>query len=155
MILDFRCTMLYNTPMIPFAFHLEPGVPVYEQIIYAVKRAIVSGQLRAGDRFPSVRTLSRELKINPNTAQKAVSKLVQEKILEMHPGIGSVVAAGGDADRERREQLLGKDLERIVVEARQLGVTRQELNRAVKEHWESFGSGKQKRGKGKVGKGDE
>jgi GntR family transcriptional regulator len=56
--------------MLPFSIDLRPGLPVAEQILFAVKKAVVGGQLRPGDRFPSVRVLSQELKINPNTAHR-------------------------------------------------------------------------------------
>ena len=49
-------------------------------------------QLRQGDPFPSVRALSKALKINPNTAHKVVQHLIQERWLEVRPGIGTVVA---------------------------------------------------------------
>ena len=58
--------------MLPFSITLRSGVPIYEQVIYAVTRAVVLGQLRTGDAFPSVRALSQDLKINPNTAHKIV-----------------------------------------------------------------------------------
>ena len=51
--------------MLPFHVNLKTGSPVSEQIVYAVKKAIISGLMRAGDKFPSVRTLSQELRINP------------------------------------------------------------------------------------------
>ena len=63
--------------MLPFSIALRPGEPVVDQVVYAVTRAVVSGQLRAGDRFPSVRALSQELKVNPNTAQRIVALLVE------------------------------------------------------------------------------
>ena len=52
-----------------------------------------AGQLQAGDRFPPVRVLSQELKINPNTAQKVLTTLVERGLVEVHPGIGTTVAA--------------------------------------------------------------
>jgi DNA-binding transcriptional MocR family regulator len=58
--------------VIPFRVHFRPGVSLYEQVVYAAKKAVISGQLRPGDPFPCVRTLSKELKINPNTAHKVV-----------------------------------------------------------------------------------
>ena len=61
--------------MIPFRVAFEPGIALYEQVVYAAKKAVVSGQLRAGDPFPSVRELSKTLKINPNTAHKVVTHL--------------------------------------------------------------------------------
>jgi len=55
----------------PFPITIQPGLPISDQIVYAAKRAILFGQMRAGDAFPSVRALSKELRINPNTAHKA------------------------------------------------------------------------------------
>ena len=49
--------------------------PVYEQIIRQMERFILSGMLAPGDQLPSVRSLSLELSINPNTIQKAYSEL--------------------------------------------------------------------------------
>ena len=65
--------------MLPFSIELKPGFPVAEQIVFAVRKAVVVGQLRPGDRFPSVRVLSQELRVNPNTAQlREHAALVQE-----------------------------------------------------------------------------
>src|SRR5437762_8086735 len=53
------CPMCYSTRMIPFRVDLRPGGPIYEQIVYAATKAVISGQLRPGDAFPSVRSLSK------------------------------------------------------------------------------------------------
>src|SRR5258708_10580727 len=68
--------MCYSTVVIPFRVHFRPGVSLYEQVVYAAKKAMVSGQMRPGGPFPSVRILSKELKINPKTAHKVVMHLV-------------------------------------------------------------------------------
>src|SRR5688572_33386631 len=78
--------------MLPFSISLRPGTPIHEQVVYAVRRAVVTGQLRAGDPFPSVRALSLALKINPNTAHKIVGTLTDEGLLTVRPGIGTIVA---------------------------------------------------------------
>jgi len=78
--------------MIPFHVEFRPGATIYEQVVYAAKKAMMAGQLRPGDAFPSVRTLSRELKINPNTAHKVITHLVQSGLLEIRPGAGTLVA---------------------------------------------------------------
>jgi GntR family transcriptional regulator len=72
--------------VIPFRLIFEPGVALYEQVVYAAKKAIVSGQMTPGEPFPSVRTLSKALKINPNTAHKVILQLVREGLLEVRPG---------------------------------------------------------------------
>ena len=87
--------------MLPFTVTLRPGEPIFDQVVYAVTRAAVTGQLRAGDTFPSVRALSLALKINPNTAHKIVAALTSDGLLEVRPGIGTVVTADEVAAAER------------------------------------------------------
>lgn len=97
---------------------------------------MIAGQLRPGDPFPSVRTLSRELKINPNTAHKVVTHLIGEGLLETRPGIGTVVARPPNSSREERTQLLGREIEELVVEAKRLGIQRDEAIQALSAHWD-------------------
>ncbi len=121
--------------MLPFSIALRPGTPIHEQVVYAVRRAVVTGQMRAGDPFPSVRALSQALKINPNTAHKIVGTLTDEGLLAVRPGIGTVVAesrAGGSA---ARRDVLEQDAERLVVEARRAGVPLKDLISAIRRHW--------------------
>src|SRR6516165_740988 len=99
--------MCNSTAVIPFRVHFRPGVSLYEQVVYAAKKAMISGQMRPGDSFPSVRNLSKELKINANTAHKVVANLVAEGLLETRPGIGTVVAKLPESTRTERTQLLG------------------------------------------------
>jgi GntR family transcriptional regulator len=122
--------------MIPFRITFRAGVSLFEQIVYAATRAMVSGQLRPGDPFPSVRALSKELKINPNTAHKIVAHLVSEGLLETRPGIGTVVAVLPDSNRKERTQLLGHEIEELVVEAKRFGIELAEILAAISAHWQ-------------------
>ena len=101
--------------MIPFYVELRPGGTIYEQVVFAATKAMISGQLRPGDTFPSVRTLTTELKINPNTAHKVVTALSAAGLLETQPGIGTAVAPPPEARKSERAQLLGPDIEQLVV----------------------------------------
>ena len=121
--------------MLPFSISLKSGVPIYQQIIYAVTRAVVTGQLRAGDPFPSVRTLSQELKINPNTAHKIIASLVEDGLLEVRPGIGTVVGEGRQGTAAARRLLLERDAERLVVDASRAGLSLQDVLAAIRRHW--------------------
>ncbi len=125
--------------MVPFAIELKPGLPIAEQVIFAVKKAVVTGQLQPGAGFPSVRLLSQELQINPNTAHRIVAALVAEGVLVTTPAVGSFVAARAIGGRRERTELLGPDLEHLVVEARQLGVTLEELEAGLARHWKKLG----------------
>jgi len=124
--------------MLPFTIELRAGLPLTEQIVYAAKKAVVTGQLRPGDAFPSVRQLSQELRINPNTAHKVIAALVQEGVLVTTPAIGSVVAPPVEGNRRDRAAVLGAELERTVVEAKRLGLTLEEVRDGLAAHWDKL-----------------
>ena len=126
--------------MIPFRLTFRPGLPLSEQVVYAATRAIVAGQLAPGDPFPSVRALSRELKINPNTAHKVVMALTAEGFLAVKPGVGTVVAQPPAGSAVDRTSLLKGDVERLVVEANRLGLTEELVVSAVRKHWRKLTS---------------
>lgn len=125
--------------MLPFSIELKPGLPITEQVIFAVKKAVVAGQLKPGQAFPSVRVVSQELQINPNTAHKIVAALVAQGVLVTTPAVGSVVAEHAAGDRAERAELLGADLERVVVEAKKLGLTLDEVTAGLAAHWRKLG----------------
>lgn len=122
--------------MLPFSVSLRPGLPIFEQVVHAASRAIASGQLRPGDAFPSVRALSQSLRINPNTAHRIVASLVEDGVLEVRPGMGTVVASrpgAGAASTWRRR--LDADVERVVITARMAGMSLQEVVGALRRCW--------------------
>lgn len=125
--------------MLPFSVELKPGLPVAEQILFAVKKAVVTGQMRPGDKFPSVRVLSQELRVNPNTAHKVVAALVTEGVLVTTPAVGSIVAPREPGGRKERAELLGADLERLVVEAKKLGLALDDVQAGLAAHWKKLG----------------
>ena len=125
--------------MLPFSIELKPGSPVAEQIMFAVRKAVVAGQLQPGDRFPSVRLLSQELRVNPNTAHKVVAALVNEGVLVTTPAVGSVVAERVAGGRKERTELLGAEVEWLVVEAKRLGLGLDDVQDAVAAHWRRLG----------------
>src|SRR3954463_5933462 len=126
--------------MLPFLITLRPGESPFRQIVYAATKAVLSGELAAGAPFPSVREMSQALKINPNTVQKATAELVRLGLIEVRPGIGTVVANGRKASAVERRALLSSEVEQLVVEAKRLGLTQQDVTHAVAARWaELFG----------------
>ena len=118
--------------MLPFTVSLHAGESILDQVVYAVTRAVVTGQLRDGDAFPSVRTLSQELKINPNTAHKIVAALIDDGLLVARQGIGTVVTASAPTGAG---VALDADVERVVIEARRAGMTLQQVIALVRDLW--------------------
>ncbi len=124
-----------DAPALPFRVELGSGVAVHDQLVFAVQKAVLSGQLRAGDAFPSVRALSQSLRINPNTAHRVVQTLVGRGLLAVRPGIGTIVGEGAMASRAQRQALLDVDAERLVVEALRLGLSLEDVTTALERHW--------------------
>lgn len=118
-----------------FPIEFKAGVPVYEQVLYAARKAIISGDLKPGDPFPSVRTLSAEYGINPNTVQKAITVLKAEGLVETVPGVGNRIAERPEFKAGERTRMLASDVESLVIRARQLHLTEAELVAAIHTHW--------------------
>jgi GntR family transcriptional regulator len=119
----------------PLRFTLRPGQSIFEQVVFAAQKAFLSGEYQRGQTFPSVRALAAELKIHPNTAHKVVQHLIQERWLEVHPGIGTVVAEPPKARAGDRQRLLQQEVEQLVVEAKRVGVRLQEVVQAISNEW--------------------
>ena len=125
--------------MLPFTVEIKPGLPIAEQVIHAVKKAVLTGQLAAGDRFVSVRQLSQALRINPNTAHKIIGALQAEGVLISTPAVGTIVATSPVGTRAAKAALLGPNLERLLVEAKRLGLDLDDVEAAVRKHWQILG----------------
>lgn len=119
-------------------FTLRPGQSIFDQMVFAAKKAFVSGEFQPGQAFPSVRTLAAELKVHPNTALKVVQHLIQEGFLESRPGIGTVVAELPEARAGDRKRLLQQEIEQLVVEAKRVGVSLKQVTDAIESQWEQL-----------------
>ena len=119
----------------PFRLQLKPGEPIVDQVVFAAKKAFISGEFDAGQTFPSVRALASALKIHPNTAHKAVQHLIQERWLEVHHGVGTVVAKRPEPRRGDRKKVLQEQVEQLVVEAMRVELDLQGLLDAIEDQW--------------------
>ena len=121
--------------MVPFKVKFNPGQSIFDQVCFAAVKAILAGELKAGEPFPSVRTLALDLKIHPNTAHKVVQHLIQERWLMAQPGVGTVVAAPPKARAGDRKRLLEDEVEKLVVEAMRVGAGLDKVQQAVEDTW--------------------
>ena len=103
-------------------------VPIYEQIIEQVKALILKGELKENDPLPSVRSLSKELKISALTVKKAYDRLEEEGCIVTVHGKGSFVAAANpNLLLEERRKDVEADLEKAVQKGLQYGMSDQEI----------------------------
>ena len=130
--------MRHVTHVIPFQLVARPGEPIADQVVFAAKKAIFSGKLRPGDPFPSVRALGRAMKIHANTSQKVISQLASEGLLDVLPGIGTVVSQRAEQPpgaRNGHARLLAREAEQLAVQAMQIGVSLDELQSVIGDCW--------------------
>lgn len=95
------------------------SIPLYEQIKNAIKENILKNKVKEGEQLPSVRTLSKDLKVSILTVKKAYDELEEEGFVESRQGLGTFVA-GKDSEVKREE--MQKELENHLIEAIKLSV---------------------------------
>ena len=120
--------------MLPFRFHLLDGVPVSDQLVKAVQRAVLTGEMAAGEKFPSVRVLAQELKISPTTAHKAVLELRDGGFLATRPGAGMVVVKPVGSSRGQLLDQLNPACRDLIRQASLLGLTSEEILKALRRN---------------------
>lgn len=114
-------------------------VPIYEQIMEQIKVAIVSGELVEDTILPSVRALSKELKISALTVKKAYDNLEQEGFTVTVHGKGTFVATvNPELQQEERRKELEMDLEQVVSKGIRCGLSREEIRSLFEIIMEGF-----------------
>ena len=130
------------------AFHVNTAsrVPIYQQLAQQIREAIARGELEPAVGLPSVRQLSRDLVINPNTVARAYTELEREGLVVSRPGLGIFVAAPRtDLTRAARDRRLTEQIDRWLTEAVHLGYSAAEVlalvTRRVREfRWQAEGA---------------
>lgn len=103
-------------------------VPIYEQIVDQIKMLIRNGELKGNDNLPSVRTLSKELKISALTVKKAYDNLESEGFTVTVHGKGTYVAATNtELLLEEQKKELEADLEQAIQKGRRCGISDEDI----------------------------
>jgi GntR family transcriptional regulator len=103
---------------------LKSGVPIYRQIIDQVKSAIATGTLGPGDRLPTVRQLSVDLSVNPNTVSRAYNELELTGLVETQMGSGTFIGSKRvERDEVERRRILDQISQEFLSRASSHGFT--------------------------------
>ena len=113
--------------------------PIYRQLMEQIREAVARGRLQDGERLPSVRQLSKELVVNPNTIARAYTELEREGVLNTRQGLGVFVAKPqASLKTEVRRRRLADIIDRLLTEAIHLGVSADELQNLISERMRQF-----------------
>lgn len=103
-------------------------VPIYEQIIDQIKTMIRKQELKQNDQLPSVRALSKKLKISALTVKKAYDELEREGFTVTIHGKGSyVTAANTELMMEEQKKEVDQDLEQAILKGRRFGISDEDI----------------------------
>lgn len=113
-------------------------MPIYEQVVNQLEYFVLNGILKEGEQIPSVRNLSVDLSINPNTIQKAYFELDKRGIIQSVPGRGCFVtdSAKDILSAKKREQL--SDLKVLVNELALADVQKEEVISCIEEVYDNL-----------------
>jgi GntR family transcriptional regulator len=117
------------------AIDTRSGVPLYRQIIDQILIAISTGQLKPGDKLPTVRHLAIDIQVNPNTVSRAYRELEIHRVVTTQRGTGTFVAAEPPAaqDQAVRRVRLEKYCDAITAETGKMGFALAELVEALQD----------------------
>lgn len=117
-----------------FRIESSNGLAIYEQIVRQVKFAVAGDALQAGDLVPSVRELSRDLAVNPNTVARAYRELQVEGVLAPVRGTGlEITAHAARHCAAERVSLIRERLRSVLLEARRSRLDLDEIRSLVDE----------------------
>ena len=122
-----------------FQIDTASRTPIYRQLVAQIREAVARGKLLPEVRLPSVRDLSRQLVINPNTVARVYTELEREGVLNTRPGLGVFVAQPkNDLTRRVRKDRLSALVDSLLTEAVHLGFAADDVLALVSDRIEKF-----------------
>ncbi|MDQ0231638.1 GntR family transcriptional regulator [Metabacillus malikii] len=110
-----------------FQLDVRSRKPIYEQLVDKIKELIISQILKPDEQLPSVRMLSSQLTVNPNTIQRAYRELERQGYVYSIKGKGNYVARIEFMPNEQQLAQLKDELQKLIAEAIYLGLTKEDL----------------------------
>ncbi len=108
--------------------------PIYIQIGESIKRDIVSGRLKGGDKLPSIRDMSHRFKVNPNTIQRAYAELEYEGVTFTKRGMGTFIIDDDEKLYTLKTDMATKEIENFVDAMKELGFSSREIIELLKHN---------------------
>lgn len=112
------------------------NVPIYIQIMNYIKRKIITEELKMGDKLPSVRELAEEIKVNPNTVQRAYQELEREDVAYSQRGLGRYITEDENKVKSLRNEMADDIIKAFIEGMCKLGYSKEEMLNVLKDRFE-------------------
>jgi GntR family transcriptional regulator len=107
--------------------------PIYLQVIDDIKKKIVTGKIRSGEKLPSTRTLSEEYGINPNTAARIYKEMETMELCYTKRGLGTFVSESEEMIDEIKQTMAEKYINHFTEEMLGLGYSIDEMIKFIEK----------------------
>ena len=114
-------------------FEFDNNIPIYIQLVEQLKKHIISGKMKCGDRLPSVRELAFETKVNPNTMQRALVELEEMKLVYTERTNGKFVTNDQELINKFKDQYAKDISKKYFASMKELGLEEKEIINYLKE----------------------
>lgn len=116
-------TLIHSSGSADMKIDYDNRNPIYVQILDYIKNRMVSGELKAGQRLPSIRDLADELEVTPNTIQRVYRELEYEKLSYTERGNGSFITRDSSTIENLKQILIREEVARFYMQMRRFGLT--------------------------------
>ena len=117
--------------------NFESNQPIYIQIVDYIKREIITGKLKAGEKLPSVREIATDLKVNPNTIQRSYQELERENLVFTQRGMGTFVTEDEKLINELKNSIASSIVNKFFEDMKSIGFKEEDIvqiiNKRIKE----------------------
>lgn len=113
------------------SWDFKPDRPIYAQLIEQIELKICSGEYALGVKLPSVRDLAQEAAVNPNTMQKALSKLEEDGLLYTNRTSGRFVTENEQIVKLLKNKITQNQINEFLEKMKSLGLERKEIIHAI------------------------
>lgn len=107
--------------------------PIYLQLVEKLKMQIVSGELKQGERIPSVRELAIMAKVNPNTMQKALAELESQGLVYTERTNGKFVTQDQELINQTKKELAKEKVQKYLDDMKNIGITYEQARNYLQE----------------------
>lgn len=114
--------------------NFNDNLPIYMQIIDYVKKEIIKGELKEGEKLDSVRDMSTKMKVNPNTIQRSYQELEREGLVATQRGMGTFVTEDVEIIRKLKKSMASNIVNSFITEMKELGYNSNDIIELIKDN---------------------
>ncbi|PLS15613.1 GntR family transcriptional regulator [Bacillus sp. M6-12] len=107
--------------------------PIYLQVADKIYSAIVRGEIKSGEKLPSVRDTAVQMGVNPNTIQRTYAEMEREGVVETKRGQGTFVRENSDVVIALRNRIKSDIIQNFVQSMQEIGLSKEEMVQGVRQ----------------------